>query len=122
MTGTRLKDASEPLVGGELFAFRDVSKGCWRFAKVLGSYPEEGVAFLRTYAQRFPTPPDSIDPTSLRVGTFDDPDGPTIGCAPIRYESVRDDWLASPDYGRLPITEEELDSVRETIQMMEDDA
>lgn len=91
-------------------------------AKVLGSYPEEGVAFLRTYAQRFPTPPDSIDPTSLRVGTFDDPDGPTIRCAPIRYESVRDDWLASPDYGRLPITEEELDSVRETIQMMEDDA
>lgn len=79
------------------------------------------VAFVRSYKQRFAAPPRSVDPKSLSVAGMDDPDGPTIGCAPIAYDSVFQDWSKSPDYGIVPPTDEEIATVDDCIQMMRED-
>lgn len=106
------------LKGGELYIFHDVKNECYRFAKVLAAYPDNSVVFIRTYKQRFAVPPEHVDFAELSVGSFTDPEGPTIGCAPIAYASIHDEWMCSPDYGISAISEEEIESVEDAIDMM----
>ncbi len=114
-----MKKSSETVLqGGELYAFRDNRNSCYRFAKVLAAYPEDGVVFIRTYKQRYAETLTNVKFAELCVGSLDDPDGLTIGCAPIAYASIHTDWLKSPDYGISEISEEEVKAVNETIDMM----
>jgi hypothetical protein len=85
---------------------------------VLAAYPDESVLFIRTYKQKFQKPPDSVDFDKLSVGTFDDPEGPTIECAPIAHVSIHREWLNSPDYGISELSDMEIDAVNDTIDMM----
>jgi ligand-binding SRPBCC domain-containing protein len=112
------KSPDHVLEGGELYLFLDERAQSYRFAKVLAAFPDAGVAFVRTYKQGFASPPDEVSPSSLTVGSLEDPDGPTIGCAPIRYQSILEEWMSSPDYGSCELSEEELDAVDETIESM----
>lgn len=115
------KSPDHVLGGGELYVFLDERDQSYRFAKVLAAFPEAGVAFIRTYKQQFASPPNEVSPFSLTVGSLQDPEGPTIGCAPIRYSSILEGWLSSPDYGSCELSEEELDAVDEIIESMNDD-
>jgi hypothetical protein len=115
------KDASYQLQGGELYIFRDKKDQCWHFAKVLAAFPDAHVAFVRTYKQCFEAAPARVVFKELSVGSLDDPEGPTIGCAPIRYESIHAAWLSSPDYGVVPLSDEEIATVNETIRMMNEE-
>jgi ligand-binding SRPBCC domain-containing protein len=112
------KSPDHVLEGGELYVFLDERIQSYRFAKVLAAFPEAGVAFVRTYQQKFASPPDEVSPSSLTVGSLEDPDGPTIGCAPIRYQSILEEWMASPNYGWCELSEEELGAVDEIIESM----
>jgi hypothetical protein len=109
------------LQGGELYIYKDKKKKCFKFAKVLASYPEESVVFIRGYKQKFDKPPNKINQNDLSVGSMDDPEGPTIGCAPIAYDSIFQEWVASPDYGISELTDDEIDTVRKTIKMMNEE-
>jgi hypothetical protein len=59
-----------------------------------------------------------VDFVELSVGSFTDPDGPTIGCAPIAYFSVLEQWIGSPYYGISEISEAEIAVVKEAIVMV----
>lgn len=116
-----LKSPDYELRGGEIYCFHDVGRQCYRFAKVLAAYPGDGVTFVRTYKQRFASPPRGVDTNLLSVGAMDDPLGPTIGCAPIAYDATFRDWNESPDYGIAPLTDEELATVEQIIRLMRED-
>jgi hypothetical protein len=93
-------------VGG-VYSVRSEEEG-FRIAKVLALDP--GVVSVRIYKQSFPSRPQTVDVSSLTLGSIKDPGGFGIGHAPIAEEGFaawKPELLAEQ-----PVTEAELEGYR----------
>lgn len=77
-------------------------------AKVLALDP--GVVGVRTYTEKFPERPSSVDPVSLSLGSINDPDGFGMGHLPITPRAF---FAWKPILISVqPVVEEELEGYR----------
>lgn len=106
-------NAREITVGG-LYASRD-DDGKYRISKVL--VVDEFAVHLRSYANRFDTLPQDLDPAVLSLGGIGDPDGFGIGHFPLAKEGF---WNDNPVLiKKTAVNEDELEGYKLYLEAME---
>jgi hypothetical protein len=100
------KNNSELKVGG-LYSVND-SEGTYRIAKVLAL--DEDAVHVRLYKNKFPSRPQTVDPSTLSLGSIDDKDGFGMGHLPLSREGFAN-W--QPVFiSQTSVSEEELEGYR----------
>ncbi len=103
----------EVVVGG-LYAEKG-RDGLYRVAKVLAV--DDTTLHLRLYRNTFPTPPVDLDPATLTLGHFGDPEGFGVGHAPLTRDAG---WRANQTLLKVePLREDELAGYRYYLKQME---
>jgi len=96
---------SELKVGG-LYSISD--EGGFRVAKVLAL--EEGAVHVRIYKNKFRSRPQTVDPSSLSLGSIDDEGGFGMGHLPLSRQSFMN---SQPVFiQQSSVTEEELEGYK----------
>ena len=98
---------AEGIQVGGLYTAQD-QDGKWRVMKVLAI--DDSAIHLRSYANTFDEKPTDLDPSTLTLGSIDDPAGFGIGHFPIAKEGFRID---NPELLQVvPVTDDELAGYR----------
>ena len=106
--------AKEEIVVGGLYAEKG-RDGLYRVAKVLAY--DDTTLHLRLYRNKFPTLPENLDPATLTLGRFGDPEGFGVGHAPLTRDPG---WLANQTLLKVePLREDELAGYHYYLQQME---
>lgn len=82
--------------------------GDYQIAKVLAT--DQSIVHLRTYKNRFSSPPSRVDTAELSLGEFGDKDGFGIGHLPLSRSTFAS-WLPVR-IQREPVTGEEMEGCR----------